>query len=79
VAGSKPTVLSKKRRDLLCFIIAFKADRGYPPSIRQMMTNANLKSPCSIQAQLAGLEDLGYIRRDFNVVRGILVLKGADE
>jgi repressor LexA len=46
------------------FILSFTADKGYPPSVREIASAVNLKSTSSVHNQLQKLEKDGLIKRD---------------
>lgn len=56
--------LSKRQATILDMIRASIADRGYPPSIREVGEAVGLTSPSSVAYQLRALERKGYLRRD---------------
>lgn len=56
--------LTARQRRILEFIRDCLADRGYPPSIREMGDAAGLASSSSVAHQLKALESKGYIRRN---------------
>ncbi len=52
----------------------FVSERGYPPTVRELMEALGFKSPSSVHAYLAQLEQLGYIRRDLSKSRAVELL-----
>ena len=48
-------------------------ERGYPPSVREIGEGVGLTSPSSVAHQLTTLERLGYLRRDPNRPRALVV------
>ena len=58
------TVLTRKRREILDFIAGELADRGYPPSVREIGRAVGLTSSSTVHTHLAILERQGYLRRD---------------
>ncbi|HJE52162.1 MAG TPA: transcriptional repressor LexA [Tessaracoccus flavescens] len=53
---------------------------GYPPSIREVARQAGLASTSSVSHQMKVLEDKGFLRRDPNRPRAVVVtLPGEDE
>ncbi|WP_385901506.1 transcriptional repressor LexA [Tessaracoccus sp. O5.2] len=52
---------------------------GYPPSIREVATRAGLASTSSVTYQLKVLEEKGFIRRDPNRPRAVVVTLPGDE
>ncbi len=55
----------------------FVSERGYPPTVRELMEALGFKSPSSVHAYLAQLEQLGYIRRDLSKSRAVELLVDA--
>ena len=56
--------LSPKRQQLLNFIREFKQNRGYGPSIREILQARHISSISLVQRDLKVLEREGCIRRD---------------
>ncbi len=52
----------------------FVSERGYPPTVRELMEALGFKSPSSVHVYLAQLEQLGYIRRDLSKSRAVELL-----
>ena len=50
--------------------------RGFPPSVREIVDSVGLKSTASVHYQLKKLEEKGYIRRDPSLPRAMEILKG---
>lgn len=65
--------LTPRQQRILDVIRAAVAERGYPPSIREIAEHAGLASPSSVSHQLKVLEAKGYIRRDPNLPRALEV------
>jgi repressor LexA len=68
-SGSKagrvtPRGLTPRQRHVLACIRDSLDRRGYPPSMREIGTAVDLKSPSSVKHQLVALEKKGYLRRD---------------
>ncbi len=66
--------LSQKQRQILDFIIQQQAQRGYPPSVREICEAANLSSTSTVHGHLERFERKGYIRRDPTKPRAIEIL-----
>ncbi|CAM2909353.1 transcriptional repressor LexA [Prescottella defluvii] len=85
--GSAPldaTTLTDRQRRVLEVIRTSVADRGYPPSIREIGDAVGLTSTSSVAHQLRTLERKGFLRRDANRpravdVRGLDTLDGLDD
>ena len=71
--------LSQKQRQILDFIIQQQAQRGYPPSVREICEAANLSSTSTVHGHLERLERKGYIRRDPTKPRAIEILYHPEE
>ena len=68
--------LTPRQRAILAVIRETVETRGYPPSVREIGEGVGLTSPSSVAHQLGTLERLGYLRRDPNRPRALVV---ADE
>jgi repressor LexA len=69
--------LTPRQRAILDMIRSTVADRGYPPSVREIGDGVGLTSPSSVAHQLATLEKLGHLRRDPNRPRALVVADDA--
>lgn len=67
--------ISPRANRLLQVIRKSIAEVGYPPSVREMAQLAGLASPSSVTYQLKVLEKAGYLRRDPNRTRAIVVVE----
>jgi repressor LexA len=56
--------ITARQRRILEFIRRTVADRGYPPTVREIGEAVGLTSSSSVHAQLANLQRLGLIKRD---------------
>ena len=65
--------LTKRQQQILTMIRDSVEDRGYPPSVREIGESVGLTSPSSVAYQLKSLEKLGYLRRDPNRPRAMVV------
>jgi len=63
--------LSSKQEQINNFIHRFWEDRGYPPTIRDIVTGCGISSTSVVDYNLNILEKKGYIRRHREVSRGI--------
>jgi len=63
--------LSSKQERINNFIHRFWEDRGYPPTIRDIVTGCGISSTSVVDYNLNILEKRGYIRRHREVSRGI--------
>lgn len=65
---------SSKQEQIINFIRHFLVDRGYPPSIRDIVSGCRISSTSVVNYNLKKLERDGYIRRHPEVSRGIELL-----
>ncbi len=65
--------LTLRQRQILLMIRDTTAERGYPPSIREIAQQAGLASSSSAAHQLKVLEGKGFLRRDPNRPRALEV------
>ena len=63
--------LSPKQQQMAKFIHSFWEDRGYPPTIRDIVKGCGISSTSVVNYNLNILEREGYIRRHSEVARGI--------
>jgi len=66
----------QKEQQIFEYIKSYVADKGFPPSIREVCRAAGFASPRTGQKYLEELESQGYIQRE-NKPRGIKLLAGA--
>jgi repressor LexA len=65
--------LTGKRRRILEFIAESIRERGYPPSVREIGEAVGLTSPSTVHAHLKVLQRDGYLRKDAERPRTIVV------
>ena len=73
------TGLTPRAKRVLLFIQEAIQERGYPPSIREIGDAVGLTSPSSVAHQLRKLEAIGYLRRDPNLPRAVVVTLPDDQ
>lgn len=66
--------LTARQREILDLIASTVADRGYPPSVREIGDAVGLSSPSTVHSHLSTLSDAGFIRRDPSKPRAIEVM-----
>lgn len=66
--------LTTRQREILEFIKATVADRGYPPAVREIGDAVGLSSPSTVHSHLSTLVKTGYLRRDPTKPRAIEVV-----
>jgi repressor LexA len=71
--------LSEKHKKVLDVLESFNTEYGYPPSIREICTEANISSTSVANYYLDRLEKLGYIERDRRVSRGLRLVKSLSD
>jgi len=71
--------LTDKHKKIIEVLQSFTEDNGYPPSIREICTHANISSTSVANYYLDRLESLGYIERDRRVSRGLRLVKSMTE
>jgi|LSQX01.2.fsa_nt_gb repressor LexA len=63
--------ISAKQKQILDCIGRSIAERGFPPSVRDICLQVGLKSPSTVQRHLNILEDAGYVRRSGGSSRSV--------
>ena len=71
------TGLTPRQRAILEVIRETVERQGYPPSVREIGEGVGLTSSSSVAHQLGTLEKLGYLRRDPNRPRALVVAETA--
>lgn len=71
--------LTEKHKRILDVLETFQEENGYPPSIREICTEATISSTSVANYYLDRLEKLGYIERDRRVSRGLRLVKSLSE
>ncbi|RLE13092.1 MAG: repressor LexA [Actinobacteria bacterium] len=66
--------LTARQREILDLISSTVADRGYPPSVREIGDVVGLSSPSTVHSHLSSLAAGGFIRRDPSKPRAIEVI-----
>lgn len=64
-----------RQREILSLIERLAAQRGYPPTIRELATAAGIRSTNGVFCHLGALERHGLIEWDSRVSRGIRIVK----
>ena len=70
--------LTPRQQAILRVIEQTTAERGYPPSVREIGQGVGLASSSSVAHQLRALEELGYLRKDPNRPRALVVSRPGD-
>lgn len=66
--------LTDRQREILDLIRSTVAQRGYPPSVREIGDAVGLSSPSTVHSHLSSLAEAGFIRRDPSKPRAIEVV-----
>ncbi|MEE9227353.1 MAG: transcriptional repressor LexA [Acidimicrobiia bacterium] len=69
-----PADISNRQQEILDLIRDTVADRGYPPSVREIGEAVGLRSPSTVHSHLSALVAGGYLRRDPSKPRAIEVI-----
>jgi len=69
--------ISNRQREILDLIRDTVAERGYPPSVREIGDAVGLSSPSTVHSHLSALVRTGYLRRDPSKPRAIEVIQPA--
>ena len=67
--------LSDRQKKILKVLDSFQEQNGYPPSIREICSEAEISSTSVVNYYLEQLEEMGYIYRDRRISRGVRLLK----
>jgi repressor LexA len=66
--------LTKRQTEFLVLLRKFVRERGYPPTVRELVSLTGRKSTAGVQKLLDALERKGYIKKAPGRSRGILLL-----
>jgi len=66
--------LSSKQQQMIDFVRQFWSDRGYPPTVRDIVSGCGISSTSVVDYNLDILQRQGYIRRHSGISRGIELL-----
>lgn len=67
--------LSGRQREILSFIQDFQEEKGYLPSLREILKGCNISSTSVVDYNLQRLEERGYMKREKKISRGIGLLR----
>ena len=68
------TKLTKKQAGFLSFLKEYLQEKGYPPTLREVMDGLGLSSTNIVKKYLDILERKGYIRKQFNSPRAVEIV-----
>lgn len=71
--------LTKKQAGFLSFLRECIREKGYPPTVRELMAGLGFSSPHIVQKYLNVLERKGYIKRQFNRPRTLEIVDDEGE
>ncbi len=71
--------LSTRQQEILQLIRTKVAERGYPPSVREIGEILGLRSPSTVHSHLSSLVRSGYLRRDPSKPRAIEVVESGTD
>ena len=74
-AGRRDAI-TPRQRAVFDTVRELLAERGYPPTVREIGERLGIRSTNGVNDHLAALERRGYLERDWGVARGLRVLKG---
>jgi repressor LexA len=67
--------ISTRQKQVLAYIAEYTSGHGYPPSVRDIGAEVGLASPSTVFSHLTSLEQKGYIRRERDSARAIIILE----
>jgi repressor LexA len=70
-----PIKLTPKQRRLLRFIVQFRNQNGFPPTLQELCEEFSWRSKNAAHDALARLERKGWIQRRNRSARGLTVLR----
>lgn len=71
--------LSQRERDILFYLMQQIQLKGYPPTVREICEELNIKSTSTVHGSLEKLENKGYIRKDPTKPRAIEILSNSED
>ena len=77
MARKRSKNLGERHKRIIQVLKDFQEKVGYPPSIREIGAHAKISSTSVVNYYLDQLEEMGYIKRDNKVSRGICLLEPA--
>ncbi|NUO08346.1 MAG: repressor LexA [Candidatus Brocadia sp.] len=69
------STLTKKQAGFLSFLKEYLQERGYPPTVRELMDGLGFSSTNLVRKYLKILERKGYVKRRFNSPRAIEIVE----
>ena len=72
------TYLTKRQREILEFVRAFQAEKGYAPSLEEIAARFKLSAVSTVHEHIANMSRKGVLRRGWNRARSIEPLASRD-
>jgi repressor LexA len=72
------TYLTKRQREILEFVRAFQAERGYAPSLEEIAARFKLSAVSTVHEHIENMSRKGVLRRGWNRARSIEPLAARD-
>ena len=66
--------ITQKQQEILDYIKNEILNRGFPPAVREICEAVNLKSTSSVHAHLEALEKNGYMRRNPERLKLLMII-----
>ena len=66
--------LTEKQKNIFDFLGCFTDENGYPPTVKEIMTEFNFASPTAVTMHLSALEKKGFIKKKGKLARGIVII-----
>ncbi|MDR1693271.1 MAG: transcriptional repressor LexA [Oscillospiraceae bacterium] len=70
---------SEKQQKILEYIKWFTKEHKYPPSVREIGTAVGLRSPSTVHLHIKSLIEKGYLKKDANKTRALILPDSLDE
>lgn len=68
--------ISAKQQRILDYISEFSLEHGYPPSVREICAEMELRSPSTVHAHLKKLQEAGYLEPTEHKSRALAPVSG---
>ena len=68
--------ISPKQQRILDYISEFSLEHGYPPSVREICAEMDLRSPSTVHAHLKKLQEAGYLEPSDHNSRALTPVSG---
>ncbi|MDR1668716.1 MAG: transcriptional repressor LexA [Oscillospiraceae bacterium] len=70
---------NEKQQKILEYIRWFTKEHKYPPSVREIGAAVNLRSPSTVHMHIKSLIEKGYLRKDANKTRALILTDAIDD